>query len=605
MADSIASAIIATLKCFNDFAEWAMSLVPPQSEILNLEAWEDELGRLRIWAANIGAHKIDQSSLDFRLRDASHIRDQIVKLLKSLDDSVHMAQEMLRDDFDNDQGSSSETDDDSINNDSASIMMEIQDRVAGIIKSLFQMSMLVRKPAQHDFRLGASRAEVEAYEPYDTGHIRDKFPKADEILVLRLAAATMQRRMYLKYRERHAAKLKQDKANVMGAPQKVSSKKPATVLSDTVASEAEHWNIEFEERGSISGDSQTSYAATLMNGGNITIPPPPKESHGNQPFECPICYYIIKIQSAHSWNKHVFFDLQPYVCLDLHCEEPQKIYATRRLWLHHAKAAHSKQTTTEIGESRTRRCPLCTESFGNAGKYDSHCARHLQDLALFVLPPNLRDVDEETESKDSYAIRIDDTSSELKITLVTLKSPFPDPIIPHTCPESIGSSIANCSPTDKSRYSSSSRESNVDQAFQPAEFQTEKESLTKNEMAPDLPHSPGSSIVNHISNYNQGSLFESELLSVEKKEETYKIKCICGFDADDGNTVLCDQCDTWQHIECYYFNRIETDTFDLSSVEHLCADCSPRHYDKKAAIARQTKRFIGTEKLPVNEKKRG
>lgn len=35
-------------------------------------AWGDELGRLRVWAANIGAHQTGQSSLDYRLRNASH-----------------------------------------------------------------------------------------------------------------------------------------------------------------------------------------------------------------------------------------------------------------------------------------------------------------------------------------------------------------------------------------------------------------------------------------------------------------------------------------------------------------------------------------------------
>lgn len=46
--------------------------------------WLDELGRLRIWAGNIGAHQIGQSSLDYRLRDASHLKNETVKLLQRL-----------------------------------------------------------------------------------------------------------------------------------------------------------------------------------------------------------------------------------------------------------------------------------------------------------------------------------------------------------------------------------------------------------------------------------------------------------------------------------------------------------------------------------------
>lgn len=37
-----------------------------------------------MWSANIGAHQTGQSSLDFRLRDSSHIRKQIIRLLDEL-----------------------------------------------------------------------------------------------------------------------------------------------------------------------------------------------------------------------------------------------------------------------------------------------------------------------------------------------------------------------------------------------------------------------------------------------------------------------------------------------------------------------------------------
>ena len=35
----------------------------PLPEGLFIGDWEDELGRLRVWAANIGAHQTNQSSL--------------------------------------------------------------------------------------------------------------------------------------------------------------------------------------------------------------------------------------------------------------------------------------------------------------------------------------------------------------------------------------------------------------------------------------------------------------------------------------------------------------------------------------------------------------
>lgn len=65
-----------------------------------------------------------------------------------------------------------------------------------------------------------------------------------------------------------------------------------------------------------------------------------------------------------------------------------------------------------------------------------------------------------------------------------------------------------------------------------------------------------------------------------QEEEEYTIKCICVYQDDDGNTVYCPKCDTWQHIECYYHGKRVPD-------EHFCNDCFPRDLDAKKATERQ------------------
>lgn len=71
----------------------------------------------------------------------------------------------------------------------------------------------------------------------------------------------------------------------------------------------------------------------------------------------------------------------------------------------------------------------------------------------------------------------------------------------------------------------------------------------------------------------------------EKADEPYTIKCICDYSEDDGATVYCETCDTWQHIECFYPGRVE----DASRADfrHSCADCKPRPLDKHHATERQ------------------
>ncbi|PGH12889.1 hypothetical protein AJ79_03989 [Helicocarpus griseus UAMH5409] len=69
----------------------------------------------------------------------------------------------------------------------------------------------------------------------------------------------------------------------------------------------------------------------------------------------------------------------------------------------------------------------------------------------------------------------------------------------------------------------------------------------------------------------------------EDEDEPYTIKCICAFEDDDGHTVFCERCETWQHILCYY------DGEDVPEV-HNCADCEPRALNSKLATELQRKR---------------
>jgi hypothetical protein len=48
----------------------------------------DEFDRFKLWAGNIGAHRLGQSSLDYRLRDASHIQKRVLQFLLDLQSSL-------------------------------------------------------------------------------------------------------------------------------------------------------------------------------------------------------------------------------------------------------------------------------------------------------------------------------------------------------------------------------------------------------------------------------------------------------------------------------------------------------------------------------------
>ncbi|CAD6505870.1 BgTH12-06802 [Blumeria graminis f. sp. triticale] len=87
------------------------------------------------------------------------------------------------------------------------------------------------------------------------------------------------------------------------------------------------------------------------------------------------------------------------------------------------------------------------------------------------------------------------------------------------------------------------------------------------------------------STFYSPQLNDTPLLTESADDEPYTIKCICDYSDDDGNTIYCEKCDTWQHIECFYPGRV--DDASREEFDHSCADCKPRSLDRRHATERQ------------------
>lgn len=102
-----------------------------------------------------------------------------------------------------------------------------------------------------------------------------------------------------------------------------------------------------------------------------------------------------------------------------------------------------------------------------------------------------------------------------------------------------------------------------------------------------VPAPPGSPLAN-------GAISDSV---APDEEEPYTIKCICQFDEDDGSTVFCEGCETWQHIICYYPDKRVPDV-------HNCVDCEPRPLDHRRAVERQRQKRVKEQSEDGDRKKR-
>lgn len=384
MATSISTALLSCLKSFNQLQEQVEQPEYSREADVSHASWGDELGRLRVWAANIGAHQTGQSSLDFRLRDASHISNQITKLLRDLEQSLHDifdelskdATEALEDDVADWPGEESTTE-----------LQQLHEEVVNIVDCLYQLSMLIRKPAQHDMLIGSRMSDMAQFEFYDKEHVRNLHPKTEEHLGQRLGRAITRRRKYLSYRERHHRKLEIG----IEAAQGIQRTTTGSVMSETIATDLQTPNIDFEDTSSNSGMSQTSYAPSLVDGGRATIPPPPRDSVGGKPFECPYCFYLIDIKSTRLWTRHIFKDIKPYICTFPECSMPDRLYDSRREWFFHESTEHPQADLV---------CSLCKDTLKSSKQYERHVARHLEELALFALPRTEMDDAEDVDDDD-------------------------------------------------------------------------------------------------------------------------------------------------------------------------------------------------------------
>ena len=416
---SIASAVAHCMKSFDSIG----GILDSQGNLSQLQSALIECrGRFKIWLGNIGAHQTGKSSLDYRLRNASYVSNSVLQLLAVLDTLIDDARLMITElpqscnsTRHNPISSDTESSEDE-DTDESSELEQVFLNISELITSLYRLSKSIRNPTVTKRRMKASRLDISAFEKYDIEHARQKFPSAPAYLTSRLGKANSRRRAWLSYKELHAVKLRQ--------PLDASD-----TLSETTATSFQFEN-KFESRDEVSVDdsassmSETSYASSAGGSSTARMPSMPNEAKNEQLFECPYCHAIECVKNGHAWKKHVYSDLQPYVCTFEACSLSTETYGSRHAWFNHELQIHrrswtckehcSKRFTTEdsmvthilkydlaltrsealilasvfinpIGEVVENKCPLCDVVTNGVSQLRKHLGRHLEELALFAL----------------------------------------------------------------------------------------------------------------------------------------------------------------------------------------------------------------------------
>ncbi|CAI7600551.1 unnamed protein product [Penicillium glandicola] len=356
-----------------------------------LQAWRDELGRLRVWASNI-ADQTGESSLNYHLRDASHIKDQILSLLGRVKELLLDLTEVLEEEeedtnienqhrYEGIEGLEDYLEDD----DSTTELQQIHQSLLRAINHLYQMSMVIRQPAHHDRLTGTRRADVEPFISRAKQHVSNKYPHLDEVLIDRLSSTTARQRAILKYRERYSPNL----SHGIGLEDEDLAM-PSETLVNGVYEETD----QLDDMASDDGASETSYNGTLSEGidGNTKIPPMPEKGRGQNPFKCPYCFYTITVPDDQAWAQHILRDLMPYVCVFPNCSSPNRLYESCQQWYAHIQQTHPITDTSY-------QCTICNQEHLPSREFRQHVSGHLQELALFYLPQATPDQDEDPETR--------------------------------------------------------------------------------------------------------------------------------------------------------------------------------------------------------------
>ncbi|KAJ6445032.1 G-patch domain-containingprotein [Purpureocillium lavendulum] len=300
MGDSIASHVESCLGLFHLVTDQPRSATGATEPFLR--DIKDEQTRFKVWAGNIGAHHTGMSSLDYRLRDSSHIRTQVIKLLQDLDNLLEDGSAIIsEDDSHSEQNGNerqpelqgktnatqittvladsrgtlssapNEEDCDVEEDDIESELGQISMDVADVVNCLLRLSAAIRNPAPHDRFAASHFTDTSHYELFDIRHVQSKFDGVEADLAERLGKAISRRRQYFKYREAHHAKLSRgldlhrggDAATTVGSgePQTIASSIPRLLQTESSSTEG---LLVFSEDRSDSGYTQTSDYYSLM-----------------------------------------------------------------------------------------------------------------------------------------------------------------------------------------------------------------------------------------------------------------------------------------------------------------------------------------------------
>jgi hypothetical protein len=319
------------------------------------------LARFKIWAGNVGILAPENASVDYRLRDDPDIADIILSMLKRLQSCIGQALNPPLQEEPDEQSSGEAsklgTANSSASSDTSSSIISLDSHVISlcqedafqsddysgimirqaneVIDRLYRLASVLRKPvsSREDIRvqdfitklIAANEVEeLEDIEDHVRCHIRANFKNIPQVIEERLISAAVFRRMKLRYKQHHQAKLRQDVKSSFGAlsnnrssggttniaGSSISSPEGARTASQKSRSQVHAYGpfhnkaLSATQASSINrsrlADYTKSAALSVMTRSAVArrqqldVPPPPSDiDRRTKQVECPYCFRMI------------------------------------------------------------------------------------------------------------------------------------------------------------------------------------------------------------------------------------------------------------------------------------------------------------------------
>ncbi|KAL6399967.1 hypothetical protein AUP68_17377 [Ilyonectria robusta] len=400
---------------------------------------------------------------------------------------------------------------------------EIVEDLRTDVQCLTELNPLIRNPVFDRSSQKQKEPEVADWIPQKAfcDKIEQRFPRADHSLVMGLGDAN-----WWRFQTCQEQRLKNEHAEQAEQQQLGTAKEDHETVADS----------KFHDSGlGTSLPTTSSYAETIMtyrgsDGQKTRIPPLTDEAKRGKPFPCVACGKVVRITNNSAWKRHLYSDLQPYLCLETKCG--MLAFRNRKEWSTHLALEHYEP------DWEPETCPLCFETTGQGQiAITRHLAGHLEEISLSALPTNADEEDDEASSKASL-----DSSQH----------------------------------HDPGADADSNMHSIIEMRKIGACIRCRRRRIrcTPGLSKPDGECTPCKS---------SRSICVRRPTDLDNQSPT--IKCICGNPDPDDSTIYCPSCTTWQHIDCYYNDYPEQALRE--SFEHLCMDCNPRPLDISGAQSRQ------------------